>query len=266
MLCSPSLLTTMMGRGVRAALLSAAGLALLSNTVIAQTSSACNPVNGGQCSPNPALGRSATIDFTRGPSDLFTNQGRPTFDSNGANFAVAQSGDAPQINSKFYIMFGKLEVTLKAAPGTGIVSSVVLQSDALDEIDWEWLGGNNDQVQSNYFGKGQTATQNRGAFHPNPGNQNSFKTYTIDWTADQIVWQIDGSNARVLPATQAAPGQYPQTPMQVKIGSWSGGDPANAPGTIQWAGGPTNYAAGPFVMQVKSMKVTDYSTGTSYSP
>jgi len=33
---------------------------------------------------------------------------------------------------------------------------------------------------------------------------------------------------------------------------------------VEWAGGPTNYGAGPFVMQVKSIAVTDYSTGTSY--
>jgi hypothetical protein len=32
-----------------------------------------------------------------------------------------------------------------------------------------------------------------------------------------------------------------------------------------WAGGPTNYAAGPYSMIVKSLLVTDYSTGTSYT-
>lgn len=44
---------------------------------------------------------------------------------------------------------------LKAAPGTGIVSSAILQSDDLDELDWEWLGGTDyaSKVQTNYFGK-----------------------------------------------------------------------------------------------------------------
>lgn len=186
----------------------------------------------GGCPPNPALGKTVDFDFTKGASDMFTNQGSPTFDSNGANFAVGKPGDAPQINSKFYIMFGKVEISLKAAPGVGVVSSAVLQSDALDEIDWEWLGADNTQVQSNYFGKGQTTTYNRGAFHPDPGNQNSFKLYTIDWTADQTVWQIDGQTVRALSASSAG-NQYPQTPMQVKVGSWSGGDSANAAGTIR---------------------------------
>lgn len=172
------------------------------------------------------------IDLTKGPSDLFNGQGNPTYDSNGVSFTVAKQGDAPQINSKFYIMFGKLEVSLKAATGAGIVSSVVLQSDVLDEIDWEWLGANPSEVQTNYFGKGQTTTYNRGAWHPDPNSQSTFKTYTIDWTADQIVWQIGGQTIRALRRQDAAAGQYPQTPMQVKIGAWSGGDPSNAPGTI----------------------------------
>jgi hypothetical protein len=46
-------------------------------------------------------------------------------------------------------MFGKVEFTAKAAPGAGIVSSFVLQSDTLVEIDWEWLGADPNEVQSN---------------------------------------------------------------------------------------------------------------------
>jgi Glycosyl hydrolases family 16 len=162
-------------------------------------------------------------------------------------------------------MFGHVEFVVKAAPGAGIVSSAVLQSDCLDEIDWEWLGGDNGQVQSNYFGKGITTTYNRGAYHAAPGNHDGFKTYTIDWTSEQIVWQIDGVTVRVMSQANAAEGQYPQTPMMIKVGAWSGGDPGNAPGTIAWAGGPTDYSAGPYTMYLKSIAVTDYSTGTQYT-
>ncbi|KAI9803775.1 MAG: hypothetical protein M1825_001655 [Sarcosagium campestre] len=245
-------------------------LAILASAVLfalpvrPQTFSTCNPLTSGNCPPDPALGKSETFDFTSGPSDSFTSQGNPTFGSDGASFPVAKSGDSPQIISKFYIMFGKVEVSLKAAPGKGIVSSAVLQSDCLDEIDWEWLGADPSQVQSNYFGKGQTGSFNRGAFHADPNNQDSFKEYTIDWSADQIVWSIDGSTVRALRA-QEAQGQYPQTPMQIKLGSWSGGDSANPQGTIEWAGGPTDYSGAPYTMQVKSLKVTDYSTGTQYT-
>ena len=232
--------------------------------VLAQTYTNCNPLYESGCPPDSALGRDVVIDFTQGSSDSFTPQGNPTYDSNGASFTVAQSGDSPTLTSRWYIMFGKVEAVIKAAPGAGIVSSCVLQSDVLDEIDWEWLGADPDSVQTNYFGKGQTTTYNRGAFHPDPGSQSDFKTYTIDWTADQTVWQIDRETVRVLTANEAAPDQYPQTPMQVKLGAWSGGDPANAPGTIEWAQGPTDYTQGPYTMVVQSLQVTDYSTGTQY--
>ena len=51
-------------------------------------------------------------------------------------FTIAKKGDAPTIESKFSIFFGELEVKMTTAPGTGIVSTIVLESDDLDEIDW----------------------------------------------------------------------------------------------------------------------------------
>ena len=152
---------------------------------------------------------------------------------------------------------------MKSAPGAGIVSSLVLQSDDLDEIDIEWLGADNSQIQTNYFGKGSTTTYNRGEFNPAANNQGEFLKYTIDWTADRIVWSVGGTVVRTLNYNDAD-GQYPQTPMQVKFGSWSGGDSSNPQGTVDWARGPTDYSKGPFTMTAQSVSVTDYSTGKSY--
>lgn len=100
------------------------------------------------CPPDSALGRTVNIDFSSS-SDSFTPQGNPTYGKDGVSFTVAKSGDSPQLTSKWYIMYGKVEVVAKAAPGAGIVSSVVLQSNTLDEIDWEWLGADADEVQTN---------------------------------------------------------------------------------------------------------------------
>jgi Glycosyl hydrolases family 16 len=257
-------------------------LALASSVihVSAQTFSNCNPLynseypffhsqplltDSGGCPADTALGRSASYNFAGGASNDFTASQNPTYDSNGAAFTVAQQGNSPTLTSKWYIMFGHVEWVVKAAPGTGIVSSAVLISDCLDEIDFEWLGGDNDQVQSNYFGKGITTAYNRGAFHGATNNHDQFHTYTVDWTSDRIVWQVDGVTVRVQTAASADAGQYPQTPMQVRMGVWAGGDSSNPPGTISWAGGQTDYSAGPFTMYVKSVKVTDYSTGSQYT-
>lgn len=157
----------------------------------------------------------------------------PSYGSDGAVFTVSKQGDAPLIQSSWYIMFGHAEFVIKAAPGVGIVSSAVLQSDNLDEIDWEWLGGNDQKVQTNYFGKGNTGTYNRAATHDNPANHDDFHTYTIDWTKSHVVWQIDGKTVRVLTPDSAEANQFPQTPMMVKVGVWAGGDPSNSEGTIR---------------------------------
>ncbi|KAJ5093238.1 Cell wall glucanase [Penicillium angulare] len=245
-----------------------AAFSLLSSAalVTAQTYTNCNPLQK-TCPADPGFGKSdQTIDFTSGESSDFTATGSVSYDStNGAAFTISKKGDGPLIQSNWYIMFGKVEFTIKAAPGTGIVSSAVLQSDDLDEIDWEWLGGDGDKVQTNYFGKGDTSTYNRGAFSDNAGNHDDFHTYSVDWTSSQIVWAIDGKTVRTLTPSTADTNQYPQTPMMIKVGVWAGGDPDNAQGTIQWAGGETDYSKGPFTMYMKSMSVTDYSTGSSYT-
>lgn len=185
----------------------------------------------GNCPPNTALGKSVNIDFTSGPSDSFTPEGSPTYDSNGVSFTVAKAGDSPLVASKWYIMFGHVEFVLKAAPGVGIVSSAILQSDDLDEIDFEWLGYDNANVQTNYFGKGETTTYDRGEITPAAGNHDGFSTYTIDWTADQITWSVNGNPVRTLSASSTGGYPYPQTPMMIKVGAWSGGDASNAEGT-----------------------------------
>lgn len=128
-------------------------------------------------------------------------------------------------------MFGHVEFVLKAAPGVGIVSSAILQSDDLDEIDFEWLGYDNANVQTNYFGKGQTTSYNRGETNPAANNQDSFITYAIDWTADRIIWQVNGATVRTLTSDSTGGYPYPQTPMMIKVGAWSGGDASAALGT-----------------------------------
>lgn len=205
------------------------------------------------------------VDFRQGSVNSFAASGSPSYTDNGAEFTVAKGGDAPQLVSLFYIMFGRVEITMKAAPGAGIVSSLVLESDDLDEIDIEWLGSDANQMQSNYFGKGQTTTYNRGAFHDVEGTQTEWITYTIDWTEERIVWMAGGTVLRTLNVADAETDQYPQTPMQVRFGAWAGGDPSyNAAGTVKWARGPTDYSQGPFTMMVQSIVISDYSTGSEY--
>lgn len=153
---------------------------------------------------------------------------------------------------------------MKASVGQGIVSSFVLQSDDLDEIDWEWLGGDFANVQTNYFGKGNDTTFDRGEFHAVANTQAEFHTYTIDWTAEYVKWSVNGALVRTLLYADAVGGlNFPQSPMQVKMGSWCAGSSTAPEGTVQWAGGMTPFEDAPFTMFVKSVTITDGTPGAS---
>lgn len=155
---------------------------------------------------------------------------------------------------------------MKAAPGTGIVSSAILESDDLDEIDWEWLGGTATEVETNYFGKGNTSTYDRETYVQMADSQADFHNYTIVWTKETTTWMIDGESVRTLAYADANGGSnYPQTPMRVKLGIWAGGDPSNPEGTIQWAGGETDYNDGPFTAYIQSVSITNYNPANSYT-
>lgn len=127
------------------------------------------------------------------------------------------------IPQDFYFLFGRVDVKLKASTGTGIVSSVVLESDDLDEIDWEWLGGDVTEVQTNFFGKGNTTSYDRGTYQQVSTPQSTFHTYSFDWTSERVEWLIDGTTVRTLnydDALALGGKNYPQTPMRLKLGSW----------------------------------------------
>ncbi|CCH59493.1 hypothetical protein TBLA_0B06710 [Henningerozyma blattae CBS 6284] len=229
------------------------------------TTTACNPLKSTDCPADTALGTSFSEDFSS-ESKWFTSLGNPgkiSYSDDGVSITLEKRFDNPSLKSNFYIMYGKFEVIAQCAPGTGMVSSVFLQSDDLDELDIEWLGGDDTQVQSNFFSKGDVTTYDRGAFHSVNQPQTTFHNYTLDWAEDQTVWYVDGVPVRTLLSNN--PEGYPQSPMALFMGIWAGGDPSNEPGTIEWAGGSTDYSQAPFSMVIKKLVVTDYSSGDKYS-
>ncbi|KAH6647544.1 concanavalin A-like lectin/glucanase domain-containing protein [Truncatella angustata] len=246
---------------------SAAAVALAASQLVsAQTFTSCNPTEK-KCPDDAALGTTTTIDFTKGDLGLFSELDGTSvaFDKDlGAVFTINKETEAPTIAANKYIFFGKIDVTLRACTGQGVVTSFVLQSDDLDEIDWEWLGGDTTQVQTNYFGKGDTTTYDRGAYHPVSSPQDDFHTYTIDWTQEYVKWYIDGSLVRTLNYKDAKDGtRFPQTPMQIKLGTWVAGRKDAPKGTVEWAGGYTNFDAAPFNAYYKSISIQDYANGVS---
>ncbi|KAG9253745.1 glycoside hydrolase family 16 protein [Emericellopsis atlantica] len=232
--------------------------------VSAQTFTDCDPLEK-TCSPDAAFGKnSVSCDWTKGACSAF--EGLPgttvSYDSKGAIFSIEKESNAPTMATHKRIFFGRVDVELIAAAGQGIVTSLVFESADLDEIDWEWVGGDNEQVQSNYFGKGDTTTYDRGAYHPVSKPLTTLHKYSLDWTKDRINWEIDGEVVRTLTYDEAKSGtRYPQTPMEVKIGTWVAGGKNSAKGTVEWAGGYTDFDKAPFNAYYKSISIVDYAGG-----
>lgn len=92
------------------------------------------------CSADTGLAKwQFNTDFTSGSSAFAkwnTTAGTVESTSLGAKFSIEEQGDAPTIASDFYIFFGRVDVKMRAANGTGIISTYILESDDLDEIDW----------------------------------------------------------------------------------------------------------------------------------
>lgn len=237
--------------------------------VSAQVHTDCQPLNRTDCPPDPAFGMDFNFNFNATPSKSAweTTVGPVDFDKdNGAIFTIKKKGDSPTIRTKFYIFFGRIEMHLKVAPGVGIISSMMLLSDCLDEIDWEFMGGNDTHAETNYFGKGVQDYHNA-IYHPVAGGvQSTFRNYTTHWTKDALDFYIDGNKVRtLLPKDANNTYYYPQTPMRLSLGIWAAGDPGQPIGVKEWAGGETDYKKGPFTMMVKSAQITDFSSGKEYS-
>jgi beta-glucanase (GH16 family) len=235
---------------------------------MAQTFTDCNPLEK-TCPADPGLKSSSfSTDFTSGNASwsgaAYTHI---SYGSNGAEFLIDTNKQAPTIQTDFYFLFGRVDVTMRASPGTGIISSVVLLSDVLDEIDWEFVGGDNAQVQSNFFGKGNTTSYDRVKYLPVSNPQENWHTYSFDWNSDRLQYLIDGNVVRTIGANDAVTNyghNYPQTPMRLKLGSWCGGCDGSPQGTVEWAGGKTTFEGAPFNMYVKEVKVTTLNPADNY--
>ncbi|KAI0877434.1 concanavalin A-like lectin/glucanase domain-containing protein [Hypoxylon argillaceum] len=248
-------------------ILSATAVALAaSNLVSAQTTTACDP-REKSCPADPAVGDdTVVVDFTKGANSFFNVAAGTTlsYSSKGAAFSMDKETEAPTITASKYIFFGKVDVEVIAAPGTGIVTSVVLQSDDRDEIDWEWIGSDTTEVQTNYFGKGDDSTFDRGGFSDVANPQSTIHTYTIDWTKDYVHWIIDGNLVRELKYADAKSGtRFPQTPCQLKLGTWVAGSSTAPEGTVEWAGGLADFSKGPFTAYYSKVTIQDYANGVS---
>lgn len=128
-------------------------------------------------------------------SSLIIDDGEPFYDDQGLVLSVKQIPDpknppgqtklhGTRLSSPFYIQYGTISVKLRMSSGSGIVTSFILMADDKDEIDYEWLGIREDQVQTNYYFNG-ILDHTRGQVHTLQKNLASeYHVYTITYVLD----------------------------------------------------------------------------------
>ena len=60
------------------------------------------------------------------------------------------------MSSVNYIWYGKISATLTTSKGQGVVTAFILMSDSKDEIDYEFVGVDLQNGQTNYYSQGIT--------------------------------------------------------------------------------------------------------------
>lgn len=171
----------------------------------------------------------------------WVSSGEPIAYQNQVLLTMARGTVGTLLASTTYVWYGKISATLKTSRGQGVVTAFILLSDAKDEIDFEFIGSDLDDAQSNYYFQGQP-NYNNGKNISMTDTFNTYHTYEIDWTPESITWSIDGQDKRTTFRnttwnTTSNRYHYPQTPARIQLSLWPAGLETNGKGTIDWAGG-----------------------------
>jgi hypothetical protein len=184
------------------------------------------------------------IDYYLGDANKANWQatGRPViYQGDSLLLTMAPDTVGTLLASTHYVWYGKISATMTTSPGAGVVTAFIMMSDVKDEIDFEFVGVDTKNAQSNYYFQGHldyTHSENLTV-----GNTvDEAHTYTIDWKPTSITWEIDGKPMRTLKKSDTWNDKenrydFPQTPSRVMLSLWPAGLPSNGQGTINWAGG-----------------------------
>lgn len=172
------------------------------------------------------------------------------------------------VSSTKYLWYGKVGCTMKTSHDRGVITAFITFSDVQDEIDFEFVGYNLTDAQSNYYAQGiQNYTNVRDSITSNTFE--NWHYYEIDWQEDEISWYIDGEHRRTLKKEDTWNDttdryDFPQTPSRIQFSLWPGGSNLNGLGTIEWAGGEINWDSedikeyGYYYAYVKNVTVEAY--------
>ena len=174
-------------------------------------------------------------------------QGNPIkYPGGGVALTMAEGTVGTLLASTFYVWYGKICATMSTSQGQGVVTAFIMMSDVKDEIDFEFIGNDVGNAQSNWYSQGVTNYQNMEKLSVQPDTASGAHEYCIDWSQDELSWSVDGKKGRTVKRAESwnsTAGRYdfPQTPSRIMLSLWPAGLPTNGKGTIEWAGGEIDW-------------------------
>jgi hypothetical protein len=100
------------------------------------------------------LGDASKIDWqSQGMPAIFED---PKTGKKSTLLTMAKGTVGTLLASTHYVWYGKICSKATTAQGKGVVTAFILMSDVKDEIDFEWIGVDVNDVQSNFYSQGVT--------------------------------------------------------------------------------------------------------------
>jgi beta-glucanase (GH16 family) len=208
----------------------------------------------------PSVGYIPELDVSRYDFTIDYHAEKVSYPSSGGvtiKVTPSAKGDgtteSARMSSTRLFQYGRVTAKMKVPPVPGIVTTFITMGPWLpdsglgnapvdkqggDEIDFEFLGKNPNQVETNIFYRGVKELSARGGAHA-VQDYTQFHTYTIDWKRETIQFLIDNQVVRTY--TKSGPEAdskyldkskryFPDRAQKVAFSLWS--DPNN-----QWSGG-----------------------------
>ncbi|CEO94310.1 hypothetical protein PBRA_000095 [Plasmodiophora brassicae] len=179
-----------------------------------------------------------------GPNAVFVVESdvAPALDPSGALYMqvlqdrAGVQGNGTILSTTRSLKYGVVEATFKQSGVPGVVSSFILASNDLDEIDLEITGADLYNVNSNWYYRGKELLNAQGqnvngySYWTNDNNADVYHTYRIDWNAERIQWAINGVVFKTALANETTGYGFPSSPARISFGVWQ------TPFTSTWAG------------------------------
>jgi len=95
------------------------------------------------------LGDASTADWVASGSPV-------AYQNQAVLLTMAPDTVGTLLSSTHYVWYGKISATMTTSQGKGVVTAFIMMSDVKDEIDFEFVGVDLENAQTNFYSQGVT--------------------------------------------------------------------------------------------------------------